>query len=188
MSVEYNQSQPWLDSTGVMLSDDVLKVISQKWNPETWELFLVETVERSQSYMRETLLKPWVYESILDEMTDSIWAGQQSPESEDVCALLRRIIRDHLTPRQQHIIRLLFWEGLSARETGTVLGISAAAVSTHKFASFNKLQRLLEARLEFPPLSERTAKRSERTKTREEQIREVYQEELNNFYGRVGGL
>ena len=65
--------RPWLDRDGAILSDDILRAISKTWSADTWEEFLVETVEKSGSYTREDLVNPRAYAAALDEMMESIW-------------------------------------------------------------------------------------------------------------------
>jgi RNA polymerase sigma factor (sigma-70 family) len=175
----------WLNDQGQIYSDKELIRISKDWDENTWEAFLVKTVERSTSYMREAVLSPTTYTMILQEMTESIWAWSDSSESADVSSRIRLLIRDHLTPRQQHVIRLTFWDGLSERKVGEILGISRTAVATYKSKSLKKLKGLIEARLPVRTAYEGANKNIAHSDRRSEQIREVYRRETS-CCGKVG--
>ena len=180
--------RPWLDESGVIRSDPVLRDISILWSADTWELFLVETVEGSSSYQREDLINPCAYAGGLDEMTRSIWECVSSQESDDLLSRIRRYIRDHLTARQQQIIRLTFWDGLSERAAGEVIGVGRSTVAVQKRRSFKKLKKLIEMREPNLFLDKRGRLKSEApVKSRDEQIRDVYHEEITNLYGQSGG-
>ncbi len=153
-----NECRPWLDDNGVIRSDSSLREISKLWDPGTWERFLVETVERSASYMREHPINPRAYGAALDEMTESIWAWTESPQGDVVCDLLRRMIRDHLTPRQQQIVRLLYWNGASERVAAETLGIARSTVVVQKRRVLRKLKKLLQARASIFSLVERVVR------------------------------
>lgn len=137
-----NQSRPWLSKDGSMLSDAEIKVISQNWSAETWEQFLSETVEKESSYQRD--LPAFVSPTALDCFSETIWEGNTSDRMDDVAKGLRRICRDSLTPRQQHIVRATFWRGLSERQIADVLDVSRSTVRTQKLRSFEKIKSQVE--------------------------------------------
>lgn len=186
-TVQTNKS--WLDQAGNILSDKELREISKNWNSETWEQFLVETVEGSNSYLREDLISPYSYNCALEEMNESIWQCSSSPESDDTCELVRRICRDGLTPKQQYIIRMIFWDGFSERKIAEVMNISRSTVVVQKKRGLNKIKDLLEThQSNFRPY-ERVIKHSPDQKgSRFEDIQEVYLQEVSGIqFGTYGG-
>lgn len=181
-------NRPWLNESGVIHTDAKLKQLSTHWCAETWEQFLLATVEGSSSYQREDLVSPKAYDSALDEMTESIWDSNDEPADETLCDIVKRYCRDHLTPQQQHITRLTFWNGLSEKKIGENLGISRSSVMTQKRRALSKLKHLLEKRESIFCLGERVVKPDPtRVRSRDANIREVYQQEIKNFYGKFGG-
>lgn len=120
-----NQSRPWLNKDGSVKSDDEIKAISQSWSLETWEQFLAATVDQEEAYQRE--LPIFVSDELLDSFPEAIWDGKDSDRMDSVAKELRRICRDFLTPRQQHVIRSTFWEGMSERKIGELWGSAAQA-------------------------------------------------------------
>ena len=182
-------NKPWVDSAGEILSDKELREISKKWNAETWEQFLVDTVEGSESYQREELISPYAYDCALDEMTESIWQCSSSPESEDTCEQVRRICRDHLTPKQQYIVRMIFWDGFSERRVADVMNISRSTVVVQKKRALNKIKDLFKTHQTNFPRYERAVKHSPDQKgSRYEDIHEVYLEEISDSqFGKFRG-
>jgi Sigma-70, region 4 len=152
--------KPWLSSDGKLLTDDQLRIVSQKWTPAVWEAFLVETVERPLKEINE---KPWAYQAAVDRMTCTFWnEGGFGHADEQVAALVRQKIRDHLTAQQRQILRHHFWDGMSEREVAEKMSITYGQVHTSKKNSLSKLkellpsdvcsQRIVARSVEFPPL------------------------------------
>ncbi len=142
-----NQSRPWLDGNGEMLPDHIIQASTKSWSPETWERFLVETVERSSSYQRESLLRPRSYDSKVDATSETIWDCAYTSEGDAVCKTIRRLCRDKLTPRQQQIIRSVYWDGFSERKTAAMMGITRSTVAVQKQRALAKLRKLIEREL-----------------------------------------
>lgn len=181
-------NRPWLDESGVVYPDAKLGELSKNWDADTWEQFLIETVEGSSSYQREDLISLKAYDCALDEMTESIWDSSDQATAGPLCDTVKRYCRDHLTPRQQHVIRLTFWNGLSERTIGEQLGVSRSTVMTQKRRALSKLKHLLEKRESIFCLDERAVELNRpQVRSRDAEIREVYQQEIKNFYGKFGG-
>lgn len=131
--------RPWLNKNGTIKSDEQIKAISKTWSLETWEQFLSETIDQEESYQRE--LPAFVSDEILDSFPETIWEGKDSDRMDFIAKNLRRICRDYLTPRQQHIVRSTYWEGLSERKIGDLLGISRSSVKTMKNRALEKIKK-----------------------------------------------
>lgn len=140
---QINQSRPWLSTDGSMLPDEKIKALSKDWSAETWERFLSETVEKESSYQRD--LPAFVSPTALDCFSETIWEGSTSEAMDDVAKGLRRICRNHLTPRQQHIVRATFWQSLSERQIADLLGVSRSTVRTQKLRALEKIKAQVEA-------------------------------------------
>lgn len=139
--------QPWLDPNGHLYSDDALREISKNWDAQTWERFLKETVEHPQ---QEELIT----DLLLTDELDGVWLDEV-PDNSDVSEKIRRLIRFHLTPRQQQVIRLIYWESKSERRIAEMLGVSRSTVVGLKRDSLNKLKRLIENRPTISPIGKR---------------------------------
>lgn len=136
----------WTNKNGSLLSDEQLKKVSKNWSTETWEAFLTETVEQEASYQRD--LPAFGSPTALDNFSETIWEGQDSERMDEVAKGLRLICRDHLTPRQQHIIRSTYWDGLSERQISELLDISRSTIRTQKERSHEKIKsQVLEQKL-----------------------------------------
>lgn len=175
------EPRPWLDHTGKIYPDNRLREISQAWTPETWELFLKETVEGSQSYQREDLISAKSYDLALEEHTASIWASDDSGINDNDFTKLRRLIRDHLSPRQQHTIRLVYWDGLAERKIAELLGVSRSMVAINKRRSLIKLEHLIEKRIpSLLPYDETSKLPTTQPTSRLSDLQEVYREETSD--------
>ena len=141
-SKQIHQSRPWLSTDGSMLPDEEIKALSKDWSAETWEQFLTETVEKESSYQRD--LPAFVSPTALDCFSETIWEGSTSDAMDDIAKGLRRICRNHLTPRQQHIVRATFWQSLSERQIADLLGVSRSTVRTQKLRALEKIKVQIE--------------------------------------------
>lgn len=140
---QITQSRPWLSAVGTMLPDEKIKALSKDWSAETWEQFLTETVEKESAYQRD--LPAFVSPTALDCFSETIWEGSTSEAMDDIAKGLRRICHNHLTPRQQHIVRATFWQDLSERQIADFLGVSRSTVRTQKLRALEKIKAQVEA-------------------------------------------
>jgi RNA polymerase sigma-70 factor (ECF subfamily) len=85
-----------------------------------------------------------------DRKREEIWTlgnlyGEDGLSSLHVEAELLGMVKrwvDTLPPGQQEVIKLIFFEGLSAKEVAGKLGISTSTVSTQKIEGLKKMQEL----------------------------------------------
>lgn len=202
-----NQPCPWLNKDGSVKSDEQIKAVSQNWSLETWEQFLAATVNQEEAYQSE--LPIFVSDEILDSFPETIWEGKDSDRMDFIAKELRRICRDFLTPRQQHVIRSIFWEGLSERKIGELLGISRSSVKTLKARALEKIKKQIlkekilqggrQGREKVPSLKALTGKdhtdfpigRGPKVKTRnaQEQAQRIFDAETkkSKFVFKTGG-
>lgn len=137
--------RPWLNTAGGLLSDSKLKEVSKSWSQDDWNKFLDETVDVGCDYQSE-LLQAEEYAQKIENMTETIWEATDSHSLQQISKHLRELCRDHLTPRQQQIIRLYYWDGISERTIAEVLDIGRSTVALQKRRSLNKLKTLLVKR------------------------------------------
>lgn len=180
-----NTSKPWLDQDGNILSDKELREISKNWSAETWEQFLLETVECQASDYREDLIHPRSYDRRLEEMTESVWQCS-TDRSETIGELVRRLCRDHLSPKQQYIVRMIFWDGFTERKIADVMNISRSTVVVQKRRALSKIKDLIEARYATSTMYEGTNSKTSFGKDFDcDDIHEVYLAETSgNQFGK----
>ena len=134
--------KPWLDQHGKLYSDGALRTISQHWSTEIWESFLRETVDRP---LREEPQTPQQLDRFSKEEICKFWLDLQPKDvSSNQKFMLGNLIRRKLTPRQQQVLRLIYWEGMSERAAAKVLGVDRSTVAASKKRSLRKLKGLLE--------------------------------------------
>lgn len=150
MKKSQKQNCPWLGTDGKVLDDKAIRQIAaeQNWDQETWDQFLDATIEAPQ---REELTTP-THSKASPKTSQSVWClGETSLNDED-SAKIKRLIGDYLTPRQQQIIRLIFWESMSERNIAELMNVTRSTVAVQKRRSLRKLKDLVSARLPEMPI------------------------------------
>lgn len=171
--------RPWLDANGQLYSNAALKEISKGWSSRTWEHFLSETVDKTQL---DALVAPYKYDLMCEE-ADLHWSeiAVSGFSAAHVSALLKAMRR--LTKQQSQILRHLYWDGMSIRQTAQQMGVSKTLVSIQKDNSLKKLKGLIEKELANFPYSERQDDFELSQKgSRDEDIREIYLEDIKGSY------
>jgi DNA-directed RNA polymerase specialized sigma24 family protein len=174
-----NTSKPWLNNDSRLLHTEAIRAASKDWDAETWERFLKATVETDMS--RNEVV--WDhYESLLeDEQTDSIWTPVACVP-EHVHKQIHRAIRT-LAPIHKATVRGIFFYELSQVEIARKLKVSPPAVSQIKKKSLSKIEDLLRADLNTVAyLIGGSANLPLEAQTREQELRDVYCQDLNGSY------
>lgn len=160
--------KPWRDQNGKIMSDEILRTISKRWDEETWNLFLADTLHDSEEELEDR-----------DE-----FYFKKDPEY----SLLYEAI-NKLSLRQRKLVHLIFWQGLSLKQASSVLRISKGTCQDLKRRSLKKLKKLMG----YPPYdlssiegrsSQSTVEYESRKLSREAEILEVYELDkkgLSNF-------
>lgn len=173
-----NKTKPWLDSNMNVLPDAQLLELSRAWDVDTWERFLVATVDRNISRGETTLAK---YEVLL--------------EQEFEIARIRTFVlplfvekRIHqaiktLTSFQRIVIEGFYFKKNSVREIAKTLNVAPSTVHESKKTSLNKIKHFLELDPNTVTYLIRGSQQFALEKgTRHEQIREVYNLDLRGGY------
>ena len=171
-------SKPWLGANGKFLEDDVLQEISKEWTSQIWEQFLDDVIEVCMS-RNETLVND--YNSLTEEVTEGIW--EQIPSLPlEVQSKVRGALKQ-LSPVQRKIINGIFFKDLSQSAVARSLGVTHQTVNESKKISLKKIKELLENDPAVAAyLIGGSEKMAHRQKSREEEIREVYREDLKGSY------
>lgn len=174
-----NANKPWLDPKGNIYSDAALREISKSWTAEMWETFLHETIDCASS---EDLITPKKYDFLCEELSESIWNSDTPEHLPEFKAEVRNAVKQ-LTLQQQQIIKAVFWNDRSFREIAKSIGTSHQLVAIQKTNSLKKLKKILNRHIAAPRMYERDGSFSPpENQTIEEQIREVYLQDLNGSY------
>ncbi len=127
-------NQPWLDDKGRIFNDKELKEISKDWTQETWESYL-SYIEIPRN---ESLIEEFHFDSIAE--TNHIF--DDLPETKRDKKIHSAIKK--LTKKQQKIIFLFFFEGISTRDIALKMEISHVAVIKIKNRALNSLKEQME--------------------------------------------
>jgi RNA polymerase sigma factor (sigma-70 family) len=139
--------KPWLNEKGHAVSDHDLKELSKSWDQETWEKYL----NSLDGTLSDQQLKPYEYDYLAENAELTCWDLSQSSaddQAKDFVADLLKL----LTPQQQRIIQMNFWEGRSERYIAEELRVSRNTVKTLKKRVLRKLARHLKVVSPISPL------------------------------------
>lgn len=142
-----HSEKPWLNKKGHALSEHDLKEVSKDWDQETWEKYL----NSLDATLSDQQLKPYEYDYLAENAELTCWDLSQSSadnEAKDFVANLLKL----LTPQQQIIIQMNFWEGRSERYIAEELRVSRNTVKTLKKRVLRRLARHLKRVSPISPL------------------------------------
>lgn len=143
--IERIESQSrWLDCTGRHLGKERLKKVSRDWTPQDWEAYL----SHLETPLKESLF--WNFDSFMEAhggAAPSYMFKEDSTGSskrDDSVIRLRRAVK-RLTPTQQKVVHLIFWNGLSERNAAKKMGLSRSSIQTHLSRAIGRLRELLSS-------------------------------------------
>jgi hypothetical protein len=172
------EQSPWFDADGNLKSDDAIKAISGTWDADIWERFLNETVT---SGMRESQISNHAFDLVLEGKTETMFSTvEQKAVDPAVITRIHEIRKHKLSDQQRRVVDFIYWAGLSERDVAGEMGLSRSTVVTLKDRSLNKFKKFLpNPSAVYPRVKEPLAIcGSRKEKTRDEQIKEVYRQDL----------
>ena len=145
--VPLNQDKPWLDQKGHALSDVELKLISKDWTQEIWEKYL-DSIDVTLSDRQIGIQK---YDVLAESMPHTCFEFSQTDADDETKDKIAKVLLK-LSPQQQKIIKMIFWEGRSERFIANELRVSRYTIKTLKKRSLRKLAELLKQVSPISPL------------------------------------
>lgn len=142
-----HSEKPWLNEKGHVLSERDLKEASKGWDQETWEKYL----NSLDGTLSEQQLKPYEYDYLAENAELTCWDLSQTSADNEVKAFVANLLKN-LTPRQQRIIQMNFWEGRSEHYIAEELRISRSTIYVLKKRILRKLARQLKGVSAISPL------------------------------------
>ncbi len=142
----FESQSPWLDRTGRHLGLQRLRRSSRNWTPNEWEAYL----SHLETPLRESLLRN--FDSFIKDReveAPNYFFKEDEPLSSnqgDSSIRLRRAVKK-LTPTQQKVVHLIFWNGLSERKAAKKMGLSRFSIQTHLARAISHLRELLSSSL-----------------------------------------
>lgn len=175
---ESDISKIWQGVDKKILEDAALKELSRAWEQADWEQFLAATVDGEMS-RHETLLDH--YNTLVEESSEHSWTGFTTIPVE-VQRKVRWALRQ-LTSVQRTVIYGIFFHGLPRAEVAQKLGITRQTANVTKKISLNKIKHLIELDPYIAAYLIGGSKNlTQREQTREQEILEVYFEDLKGSY------
>jgi RNA polymerase sigma factor (sigma-70 family) len=139
---EYLKSKPWLNSKGKMRSDRQIKKLGQSWSASTWEEFLKATVDVEDPNEDVTDSFPFMDTVIVANSNEFLSYLRNINEYSSLKVYLGHALKK-LSSRQRQIMRMKYWDGLTAEEIQTNLRISQDTIRTTKAVATKKLKEIL---------------------------------------------
>ncbi|MBZ0297472.1 MAG: sigma-70 family RNA polymerase sigma factor [Anaerolineae bacterium] len=120
-----------------------------KYDPAFWE------VSVDPAILEAVLVDVDSLEALFITPEEAQTSATKAQHKQEAIALIQALIQMHLTPRQQQIIQLYFYDHKTQQEIATELGIPQQVVSKHLFGvlrdgrkiggALKKLRKLCEA-------------------------------------------
>ena len=139
--IKENQS-PWLNEDGTKKSDREISKLGKHWNQETWTRFLDDDVGiiHENDYGRLVFYKDM--NKVLDTKEEDEAAMTDKFRFIDLCFLFS-VALDELAPRERAMLKKIFWECKSLKETAKEMKINCNYMRSLKQRTLAKLgQRL----------------------------------------------
>lgn len=137
---------PWLQQNGKPTPDEHLKTLTPKWSAELWERYL-SWFESQTGARAESILDSRKYDRICESEEESIFStyAQFCADDELKEKISKFLLR--LTPQQQRVIEMIFWDGRSERYVAEHLSINQKSVHRLKLRALSKIKDLLKGGL-----------------------------------------
>ena len=139
---EYLKSKPWLNSKGKMRPDHQIKKLGQGWTASTWEEFLKATVDVEDPNEDVTDSFPFMDTVIIANSNEFLSYLRNINEYSALKTYLGHALKK-LGSRQRQIMRMKYWDGLTAEEIQKNLKISQDTIRTSKAVATKKLKEIL---------------------------------------------
>jgi DNA-directed RNA polymerase specialized sigma24 family protein len=170
--------KPWLNSEGKRLSENEIKLASKRWGAETWERFLIATVDKEIS-RQECVIED--YPDLLDDQTETVW-DVHSSVPEHVHKKIHSSITT-LTVPQKSVVRGIYFYELTERQLARKLNLTQPTINGTKKLSLKKIKVLIES----DPISAAyliggSANLPLRVQTEKQELLQVYRADLNGSY------
>lgn len=146
-SISVHAEKPWLNEKGHTLCEHDLREVSKNWDQTTWERYL----NSLDGTLSDQQLKPYEYDHLAENAETTCWDLSQSSADDETKKFIENLLR-HLTPQQQRIIQMNFWEGRSERYIANELRISRSTIYVLKKRILRKLARHLKGVSAISPL------------------------------------
>lgn len=133
-----SHEKPWLDKNGEHIPTGELSKMAKCWDMKTWEAYL-NSLENYQSELLFPKAPP-------DISNDEYVLLYKNLLHQEAYPNVRKVINAALctlTPREQAVIRGVYWEGLTIKQVAKNLGVSRTTASSYKSRASDKLASLL---------------------------------------------
>lgn len=133
-----HSAKPWLDKNGEIIPSRELSKIAKNWDIKTWEAYL----NSLEGYQSDLLFS----KDLPDISNEEYVLLYKNLLHQEAYPNVKKVINAALctlTPREQAVIRGVYWDGMSIQQIANSLGISRTTASSYKSRACEKLANLL---------------------------------------------
>ena len=136
----FNTLYPWLNTDGSMKSDKEISALGQHWNAETWDNYLKATIEHGDT------------ELLLEESMDDIKALSAKDFFDFITTVenyeylqgyVQQAMRNNLSPKEESILRMKYFENMSEKEVAEKLSIGLETLKKYRKSALKKIKNFL---------------------------------------------
>ena len=168
-------NKPWTDTRGRHLHVDKIKESSKTWSLNDWENY-ADSLDHGTEGI---LMTGRCLRKVANESSVNIFDLYAQLSCDEPTYQFVQEFLDILTPRQAHVVDLVYFQGRSLEETASIIGLGKTTVYDHLQRALNRLTAANAGRAnELIVLREAFLSQQEPL-SQEEEILEVMREEIN---------
>lgn len=170
-----NSRKPWLDHRGHRRCIDDLIEISETWTLRDWEKYLSSIEGKPEGKN----LRQKYFRKIAENQTRTLFDVYAEKSASDSLRAFINSARRVLSVRQDSVIQLTFFEGMSLDRAAECLNLGKSTVFEHQKSALKKIQAFISVRAHELALCRGVKDSEDEPLSREEEIYEVMQQEIN---------
>ena len=112
-----------------------------KYDPTFWEIF-ADLITGQEDALETMLVAPDFLAELFITPEDEQAVQEKEQLKQDAVEQIRELIRTRLTPRQQQVVEMYFYQNQTQQEIAQALDISQQVVSKHLFGALRDGRRV----------------------------------------------
>jgi len=137
------EQKPWLNPNGKVRGKKEIREISRQWSVETWEEYLRATEKQHEVHVLDD-------PADVDNFSKDYFKMMFSMSEDKTFPRLQRAVLQalkELTPREQDVLHMTFWDRMSTRKIAEKLNISRIATRTYLKRGKQKIREIIEKKI-----------------------------------------
>ena len=139
---DFEKTHPWLKSDGSMKSDKEVSKLGQSWNAETWDNYLKATINHGDPdlLVEKSMddIKAYIAKDFLSFLTTT-------ESYEYLHAYVKEAISKKLSPQEEKIIVMKYFNNMSEREVSEEMNVSLETIKKYRKSALKKLKKFFNS-------------------------------------------